>query len=75
MTDPRIKQTIVRDPNDYRKHLLVSTCNTSDHGLETMIFRVEINWSERSCERYNTVADAIAGHDATVARLEADPCQ
>jgi hypothetical protein len=68
-TPYQIRQNIVRDPSDRTKHLLISTVHT-DQGPETLVFRVKIDFSEIDGKRYDTDADAEAGHAAFVARLE-----
>jgi len=64
-----LKTTIERDG----KHYLVSTVFILDHGmywLETMVFRCTpegkvTSWTELSCNRYESLPEAEAGHNQT----------
>ena len=53
---------------------MVSTTDTFDAGLETMVFRSHkrnvTNWFEVYVNHYNTVDEAIKGHEDTVENLE-----
>lgn len=47
--------------------MLIDTCDTADHGLETMVFRCtedgEVqSWSDLDARRYATVPEAEKGH-------------
>ena len=51
--------------------VLVDTCNTPDHRLETMVFVCDKNgnvcdWRDLDCMQYKTIPEAIKGH-ATMA--------
>lgn len=46
---------------------MIDTCDTADHGLETMVFRCtedgEVqSWSDLDARRYATVPEAEKGH-------------
>lgn len=56
------------------KQYMVSTLDTFDVGLETMVFESEnyevSNWKELYYKHYETEEDAIAGHKETIDNLE-----
>lgn len=52
--------------------VLVSTVDSFDHGLETMVFECDqggsvINWSDLDCNRYDDWSEAESGHERMVA--------
>ena len=53
---------------------MVSTTDTFDAGLETMVFESHnqkvINWFDVYVNHYNTVDEAVKGHEDTVKNLE-----
>lgn len=57
-------RTIVETSKGY---VLIDTCDTADHGLETMVFRCaedgEVkSWSDLDARRYATIPEAMKGH-------------
>lgn len=57
-------RTIVETSKGY---VLVDTCDTADHGLETMVFRCtedgEVqSWRDLDARRYETIPEAEKGH-------------
>ena len=57
-------RTIVETSKGY---VLIDTCDTPDHGLETMVFQCaedgEVkNWSDLDARRYATILEAMKGH-------------
>ena len=57
-------RTIVETSKGY---VLVDTCDTADHGLETMVFSCTedgnaISYSDLDVRQYATVREAIKGH-------------
>ena len=60
------------DLND--RQYLVSTINTFDKGLETMVFesadKEVIDWRELYCRRYDSVENAHKGHREVIDNLE-----
>ena len=56
------------------KEYYVSTTNTFDVGLETMVFESKnqtvVNWKELYYRHYNTIDEAIKGHKDIIENLE-----
>ena len=57
-------RTIVETSKGY---VLIDTCDTADHGLETMVFRCtedgEVqSWRDLDARRYGTIPEAEKGH-------------
>jgi len=51
------------------RRFLVSTADTFDHGLETMVFN-EGKWTDLYVDRYSTIDQAFAGHNRAVKGLQ-----
>lgn len=63
-----IKQDVVASNKSKTGFVFVSTCDTFDEGLETMVFDCDeygnvSDWGENDCQRYESKNEAIAGHD------------
>jgi hypothetical protein len=74
----RIKTIIPRTVEGEERHFLVSTCNTFDHGWETMVFPCKADgavsdWGDLYTQRYATQEEAKIGHQQTVETWEVDP--
>lgn len=58
------------------KTYYISTANTFDHGLETMVFECEFgttevkDWLDLYTDRYKSVEDAKRGHEYVVNNLK-----
>lgn len=57
-------RTIVETSKGY---VLIDTCDTADHGSETMVFKCTedgevISWKNLDARRYITIQEAIKGH-------------
>ena len=56
------------------KEYYISTADTFDVGLETMVFeskdKVVVNWKELYYRHYNTIDEAIKGHKDIIENLE-----
>ena len=69
-----IRQQVVKSSKVESGYVWVSTCNTFDHGLETMVFPCNergdvLDWGEIASDRYEDVPEAESGHAATVSRF------
>ena len=67
----RLKDYISLNDKEY----YISTTNTFDVGLETMVFESKnqsvVNWKDLYYRHYNTIDEAIKGHKDIVDNLEA----
>ena len=63
-SDRAIRQTKIT--NEFGG-FFISTCNTPDHGRETMVFLIDkkgrvVNWLDLDCNRYDNDHEALQGH-------------
>ena len=73
MFSTKVKQEVIASNKTETGYAFVSTCQTFDHGLETMVFPCDENgevtdWLELEADRYYDMAEALSGHNAIADR-------